>query len=400
MAFSRPKQALKRSVGTAFSPEMRDFLRDLARYAGRGGTTTAALIAAGAVVEGLGLALLVPLLMVIFGASASGGRLERATAAIFGWAGVETPLAKLTLLLAAYAALTVLRAVVLYLRDIRTAELQTGFVEDRRARVVARLAATPWHRLATLRHARITHVMSGDIQRVGMATHLLLRLGVDIVMLTAQCVLVFLLAPLLAAVTLALLALTALAYVPVTRRAHAVGSKVADQNLALLNATAQFLGGLKLAIGANLQGSFVAEFRDTLRNLTQRQIDFQRQAVKARLTLNALSGVVGGLLVLIGFGAFHVAPATLITLLFIIIRMTGLAGTVQQHGQQLAFALPAYGVIKRLELELAEIPPERSGAAPGPVLADGAIVFDGVTYLHEADGTEGRRKARRAACAT
>ena len=210
-----------------------------------------------------------------------------------------------------------MRSVVIYLRDVRVTELQIGFVEHRRARIVERLAATSWDRLVKLRHARISHIMSGDIQRVGAATHLLLQLCVGATMLTVQCVLVFLLAPLLAAVTLALLALTAFAYVPVTRRAHAFGVMVADQNLSLLNATTQFLGGLKLAIGANLQGSFVTEFRDTLRNLTRRQVDFQRQHTKARLALQALSGVLGGFLVLIGFGFFHVAPATLITLLFV-----------------------------------------------------------------------------------
>ncbi len=388
MAYFWPKRASGHGIGRAISPDLRAFLRELTRFAGRGGAVTAALIAGGSLVEGLGLVLLVPLLMIIFGNAAPAGRLERAAAAVFAWAGVETPLAKLALLLAAYATLTIVRSVVLYLRDIRTAELQSGFVEDRRAHIVVRLAATPWQRLAKLRHARITHVMSGDIQRVGMATHTLLRLSVSIVMLIVQCVLVFLLAPLLATVTLALLVLTGLAFLPVTRRAHAVGGMVADQNLTLLNDTTQFLGGLKLAIGANLQGSFVTEFHETLRKLTRRQIDFQRQAIKARLALNALSSLLGGLLVLIGFGAFHVAPATLITLLYVILRMSRLAGNVQQQVQQFAFALPAYGVIKRLERDLAEIPPERTGPDAGPAPADGAIVFDDVTFLHEPDDTQ------------
>ncbi len=328
MAHFRPEKAVKTGIGKPYSPDLWAFLRDLIRFAGRGGAVTAALIAAGALLEGLSLALLVPLLMVIFGTGGPAGRLERMTDGVFAWGGVETPLSRLALLLGAYAALMMVRAAVLYARDVRTATLQAEFVEDRRARIIARLAATPWERLAKLRHARITHVMSADIQRVGTATNTLLRLGVQVVMLIVHCGLVFLLAPLLALVTLALLALTALAYLPVTRRAHAVGEMVAERNLALLNATTQFLGGLKLAIGANLQGSFVGEFRDTLRNLTQRQIDFQRQAVKARLALNILSGVIGGLLVLIGFGAFHVAPATLIALLYIILRMSRMAGIV------------------------------------------------------------------------
>ncbi len=395
MANPSPKSILKHGLRGALTPDLRAFLRDLAGYAGRRGVIAVSLVAAGAVLEGLGLALLVPLLVVVIGSSAPTGRLERTTTATFDWIGVETPIARLILLLGTFVILVIVRSVVIYLRDVRVTELQIGFVEYRRARIVERLAATSWDRLVKLRHARITHIMSGDIQRVGMATQVVLQLVVAAAMLTAQCALIFLLAPLLAAVALALLALTAFAYVPVTRRAHVFGTMVADQNLSLLNATTQFLGGLKLAIGANLQGSFVTEFRDTLRNLTRRQVDFQRQHTKARLALQALSGVLGGFLVLIGFGVFHVAPATLITLLFVIMRMSGLAGSVQQAGQQFAFALPAYGVIKRLERELAEIPPERAGHGAAPALADGPIVFDNVTFVHDADDEEGATRGVR-----
>lgn len=395
MAKSSPKQALRNGLRGALTPDLRAFLRDLGAYAGRRGVVAVSLVGAGAVVEGLGLALLVPLLVVVTGTSAPSGWLERTMTAMFGWFGVETPLSQLGLVLGAYIALVIVRSVVIYLRDVRVTELQIGFVEQRRAHIVERLAATPWHRLVKLRHARITHIMSGDMQRVGTATNLLLQVSVGVTLLMAQCALVFLLAPMLAAVTLGMLALTAFAYVPVTRRAHAFGTMVADQNQSLLNATAQFLGGLKLAIGANLQGSFVTEFRDTLRNLTKRQVDYQRQHTKARLALQALSAVIGGFLVLIGFGVFEVAPATLITLLFVIIRMSGLAGEVQQAGQQFAFALPAYGVIKRLERELAEIPRERADRGAPPALADGPIVFDNVTFVHAADDEEGATRGVR-----
>ncbi|HZD91326.1 MAG TPA: hypothetical protein VE224_14585, partial [Pseudolabrys sp.] len=312
---------------------------DVARYVGRRGAVAAALVALGAVMEGLSLALLVPLLVVVMGGEAPQGRLGQMTAAVFGWLGLETPLARLILLLGTYMALMGAGAVIIYLRDVRVAALQIGFVEDRRARLVARLAATPWDRLSRLRHARITHVMSADIQRVGQAANLLLMIGVSTAMLIAQCVLVLLLAPALAAAALALLALTALAYLPVTRGAHAVGAMMTEQNLSLLDTTTQFLGGLKLAIGANLQASFVTEFRDTLGRLTGRQMDFRRQATKARLALSTLTGAAGGLLVLIGLTVFHVEAATLITLLYIIMRMSRIAGSLQQQGQQLAFAL-------------------------------------------------------------
>ena len=99
MANPSPKQALKNGLRGALTPDLRAFLRDLTAYAGRRGVVAVSLVAAGAVVEGLGLALLVPLLVVVIGSSAPSGRLERTTAAIFDWVGVETPFARLLLLL-------------------------------------------------------------------------------------------------------------------------------------------------------------------------------------------------------------------------------------------------------------------------------------------------------------
>ena len=376
-------------------PDLRAFLLDLGAFAGRRGIVAVSLVAAGAALEGMGLALLVPLLVVVTGSSAQTGRVERVTTAIFGWFGVETPIARLLLLLGAYVVLVMLRSVVIYLRDVHVSQLQMGFVEHQRANIVGRLAATPWYRLVKLRHARITHIMSGDIQRVGTATNLLLHFSVGVSLLIAQCALVFFLAPMLAAVTLALLMLTAFAYVPVTRRAHAIGTKLAEQNQSLLNATAQFLGGLKIAMAANLQGSFVAEFRETLHNLTQRQVEFQGEHTKAKLVLQGLSALIGGILVLIGVGFIRVPPATMITLLFVIVRMSGLAGLVQQAGQQFAFALPAYDVIKQLERELADSLPEHGTPSAELVFADGPIVFDDVTFVHDADDEEGIRRGVR-----
>lgn len=382
------KEALRGRLQRGSSLGLWVFLQDLAAFSGRRGIFALLLVAGGAALEGISLALLIPLLVVVTGSATPAGNIERATVAVFGWFGVQTPLARLVLVLGAYVVLVLIRSVVIYLRDVRVSQLQIGFVEHCRARIVERLAATPWHRLVKLRYARITHVMSGDIQRVGLATDLLLHLSVGIALLMVQCLFVFLLAPMLAVVTLALLALTAFAYVPVTRRAHVFGAKLSEQNQSLLNATTQFLGGLKLAIGANQQGSFVREFRKTLRNLTERQVSFQRQHTKARLALQVLSAVTGGFLVLTGFGFFQVPPATLITLLFVIIRMSGLAGSVQQAGQQFAFALPAYDVIKRLGQDLLDRPLEHDTGHAKVGSTEGPIIFNDVTFTYDAQDDE------------
>jgi ATP-binding cassette subfamily C protein len=77
----------------------------------------------------------------------------------------------LSLLLGLFAGLLVVRAIVVARRNIVLAQLEMGFVEMVRARLANRLAAAPWPMVSRLQHARVTHLMSGDIHRVGGATH-------------------------------------------------------------------------------------------------------------------------------------------------------------------------------------------------------------------------------------
>lgn len=364
---------------------LRQFLREFAAFAGRTGIFAALLVAIGALLEGLSLVLIVPLLVIVIEPDSASGRIGRAAATAFRVLGIERPIGQLAFLLGLFGALLVLRAVVISFRDVTAARLQTGFVEAQRLRIAERLAAAQWDQVVRLRHARITHIMSGDIQRIGAMAQFLLQCAVAVAMLGAQAALVFLLAPALAALALGLLALGALAFVGVVRRAHALGRVVTNANLSLLDATAQFLGGLKLAMSQNLQSRFIAEFRQTLHELARRQIDYIRQQSRSRIALSTLSSLAGGLLVLVGFGVFHVPAAMLIALLVIITRMIAPIGQIQQGLQQLAYVIPAYEKVKELERDLAAMPREQPAPAAVLPLDEGAIVFDNVSFRHAAD---------------
>lgn len=367
-----------------FVGDLRTVAREVAGYAGRRGIFAAVLVALGALLEGLSLALIVPLLGVVTGAGKSFGRLEDAADAAFRLFGSATPFGRLALLLALFGAVMIVRAIVIYLRDVTVADLQSGFVEAQRVGIAERLAAAPWDRIARLRHARITHIMSGDIQRVGMTAHFMLQSVVACAMLLTQCILVFLLAPALALVAFGVLICGGVMIVPLIRRAYGLGGIVTGANLSLLDLTGQFLDGLKLAMSQNLQGGFLAEFRQTLGELRRRQVQYLRQQTNSRLALTTLSALAGGLLVLVGFGVFHVAPPTLIVLLLVIGRMSGPVGQLQQGAQQLAHALPACKAVKELERELTAIPREPSVRADLTELREGPVVFENVAFLHAA----------------
>ena len=332
-----------------------DFVAAFVRFAGRKGAVAALFVVLGAMMEGFGLLLIVPLLGIVIGGADGGGRIQHAAMTVFAAFGIAAPFGRLALLLGVFSLLMVLRAVVIRIRDVTLAALQIGFVEAKRGEIVTRLAVARWDQVVGLRHARVTHLMSGDVQRMGMAAHFMLQSATGLAMLAVQAGLAFLLSPMLALIAFALLVVAGAALVPLLRRAGSLGGFVTQANLSLLDTTAQFLGGLKLAVSQNLQGSYVTEFRRTLAALTARQIANLRQNTTSRLALTTVSALVGAGLVLIGYGWFALSPPVLITLLLIVGRMSGPTGQIQQGLQQLAFALPAYGKVQELERELENI---------------------------------------------
>jgi ATP-binding cassette subfamily C protein len=361
-------------------------LRAIAGYAGRGGYITAAFVAAGAVLEAVGLALIVPLLGVVVATSAPSGRLERAAMAAFAALGVETASGRLTLLVCVFGLVVATRAAVFAVRDVRVATLQIGFAEGLRLRLAERLAAASWQQLVRLRHARVTQLMGAEIQSVGAAASILLRAAVAAAMLAAQALLLVVLAPFLIFAVFAVFAVLAVIFVPLVPRAYGVGASITRGNLSLIDTTSQFLGGLKLAIGQNLQPAFLSEFRRTLDDLAARQTDFARRQARARAAFSVVTTAAAALLVLAGSGMFQASSVTLIALVVVVGRMTGPAMQIQQGAQTLARLLPAYGSMRALEHELDTLPRAKAPAAT-VALSDGPIEFRFVTYRHgDAEG--------------
>ncbi len=371
------------------------FVRDFAAYSGRRGAYAAFVLACGAGLDGLGLALIIPLLGVVIGPGGQGRRLHPYVEWLFRLVGAHDPTVQLTALLGCFGLLMVLRAAVISHRDILLAQLQVGFVESQRIALAERLVNAPWDSIARLQHARITELLSGDVQRIGVAAHVTLQSSISFVMLAVQCALAFTLCAPLALVGVASLAVGSLALFPILRRARSQGRVVSGANLMLQETIMRFLGGLKLAISQDLHGDFLAGFRSALDDLDRLQIDYTRQQAAARMVLTTVSALVSAALVLMGYAFFQIEGPVLITLLLLIARMSGPAGQIQQAAQQLAHALPAYEKVKELQLELAASPAERIPALhPAPPIAEGPIRFENVSFRHGMDDAASVRGVR------
>jgi ATP-binding cassette, subfamily C, bacterial len=112
----------------------------VARFSGRRGVVAVVFVALGAVVEGVDIVLLVPLLAMLFDSGTGDGG-----STLAAWAGQFAPdlppVMRLALILVLFAVLMALRAFVLWRRDTILGGLQIEFVERKRATITQRLAA-------------------------------------------------------------------------------------------------------------------------------------------------------------------------------------------------------------------------------------------------------------------
>ena len=359
------------------------FLREFSTYAGWRGALGALLVCAGALLENVGILLLIPFLSLSMDNAATGTWVEAHVAPALALLHAETRFARLAALLGVFVFLLALRAAALSARSRILSQLQIGFVETRRSGLLRLLAGAPWDRVLSLRHARITQVVNGDIDRVGAASYVLLEGGVNLLMLVAQGLLAFFLAPAFAAISFVLLGVGALALKPIIRRSYALGSALSRGYLALTDGVGQFLCGLKLAISQNLQASFVAEFERVVADLERRQMDFQLQQADSQIFSSTLSGLVGCFCAFVGFGVLDMPAPLIFTLLLILARIGGPAQAIMRSAQFFMHSLPAWDRLRELEAELAPLAPQPLASPPlAQIDVDGPVSFRNVTFLH------------------
>ncbi len=337
--------------------------------------------------EGIGLLLLVPLLSIVTAADAGAGWTHRVVAQALDAIGAQTRTAQLSVLLGLFAVLVVIRAIFVARRNITLAQIEAGFVETVRGRLARRLAAAPWPVVSRLQHARVTHLVSGDIHRVGAATHYMVQFAATVIVILAQIVIAFLLAPLLTAVALFLIAIGAAVGLIMLRRAHDFGEQLSRMGIALMHETTQFLGGLKLAAGQNRQASFLAEFQDSLAGLKREQLAYIRQQNRNRLAVTIIAGFVGALTAFVGLVFFDMQAAVILTMLLIFARISGPAMQLSQTLQEFASMLPAHAEFLQLERDLPapELPADQTVVAIVP----GTIVFRDVSFHYDRSGQPG-----------
>ncbi|MES3101677.1 ABC transporter ATP-binding protein [Sphingomonas faeni] len=355
--------------------DVRALVADFLHFGGRRLAITVALMIAGGLLEGVGLALLVPIFSLV--SPAGGGRWQALIVEKLTAIGLTTHATQLGAVLLAFCVLVGVRAVVLSTRDRLASDLALGFVDHRRLMVITDLAHARWSQLARLRHARIAHILSSEIARLAFACSTIMQIMMAGIMLVVQAALMLLLSPLVAMLTIGFALLGMVMLVPLSRRAANSGRSTARFAFRIAGEAAQFLGGLKIAVAHDMADAFVAQIGEEsakLRIEQDAQVRFQSRVAIASASVSSLVGAA----MIFGAVMLDVPTVTLLAALVILVRMSGPVRALQMQAQQLFGVVPAFTALRTLRADLG--PPVVIGA--DATLLDGDIRFDRVTFRY------------------
>ncbi len=336
-----------------------------------------ALALGGAVVEGLGLLLLVPILNV-----ATGGGPAWIYREARHW-GIEDRATLLAVMMLGFVVITVTRGAIVYARDLSMQSLQARFTDAQRLRVLRALAVAPWREIAALDHSRTTTLIGMDVNRIGVTAQQLVQLTVGVISMLVQLAVVAALSPILAMIAGVLMVLGAVALVFKQARSHQSGVQAMRAGQSMMSSAASFLGGLKIAAAQQMRERFVSEFATAQAMSRRRQLWFQRDQARSRLWFQ-LGSAFALAAIVIGGIYLSVPPAKLLIVVLVFQRMVTPAQGIQQAVQQVAFGVPAFEAVGEAERHFTSFQ-----AADAEVPPIGPIALDRVSYRHPGGGGVG-----------
>ena len=322
-------------TGTAQPRPFRALFADVRSVAGRPLAISAALTLVGALAEGAGLLMLLPMLSLL---SNREGRLTQQLGAI------APPRLLLPAILALFLLVMVARAAIMLARDRRTARLTNDYDVSLRLRVAVTLADRGWPVAARIGQAGMQNLLANAIPRSVTAVHFAIQMATTAFLLAVQLLLAAWLSWPLALAALAILALGIPWLIALTRLGEASGEAMASGQHDSTRAAYEFHAALKVALAQGSVAGFIEAYRAKLVSLAGHYIGYATAMARSRATHSIGAAAAGALIVGAGY-ALSIELPRLIALLILFSRMSGPAQGLQQALGSFASYLPSFGQI-------------------------------------------------------
>jgi ATP-binding cassette, subfamily C, bacterial len=336
--------------------------------------------------EGLGVALLFPILQVAGFNLANQGHVGHYTGEVRDLlvrSGLRPSLWLASLLLI-FMLLMALRSLfsrmqsVLTLRTALTYELSLG------RRLYQAIINADWLFLVRRRSSDFTHALTGELSRVSACTHLLIGTMANSILALVYIAIALKLSAGMTSLVLATGAILLLLSRRWMRAVHQSGTAVSESVSEVYSAATEHLQNLKAMKFYDAQTSDLAMFSSLQSSALQQTLESTRSQAAAAFWFEAGSLIVLGAIIFASLQILNIAPASILLLLAVFTRLFPRLAIIQGQSQAFLSELPAFENLMTIYhdcLANAEVP---GAASSGPALAH-EIRLERVAFRYDAD---------------
>ena len=379
--------AVTRNKGTsapADSGTFRSYIGALADLAPGKLAFVSLLIFCVSLTEGIGLLLLVPLLQVVGLEVGSGtvGRIGEFITSIFEAVGARPTL---VLVLGLYVLVIGARAFLSSKQTTISSALQHGFKVHLRQRLYRAIVNTDWLFFSRSRSSDFTHALTTELDRVGRATRILLRLigevGVAAVYILVAAFLSLTVSA-LACISAAVLMLV------LRRRMQSTRASVREASRAtkgLYSASNELLSGTKTIKSYGAEERNVEIFSGYAERVARMYIDATRHGAAASFWLNTGLVLVLSLVVYVSIEILAAPASALLLLLYLFAMITRMLSRIQTHYHEFIVDAPALTTVREMQARCEAAAEPVQARSEGPGLRE-ALRLEGVSFAYQDSG--------------
>ncbi|MBF6569728.1 MAG: ABC transporter ATP-binding protein [Candidatus Binataceae bacterium] len=303
---------------------------------------TVAITIVASMTEGVGVMLLLPTLQ-IAGLNLTGRGEAGRYAAIIRHALESVGLnPTLLMLLGLFVGLIAGRAFLNQLQHLAATAVEERFQDHLRRRVYRAIINANWMFICRSRSTDLTHVLTAEIERIGILTYMLMLLAADVVLAAIYVGIAFMLSAQMTAVVLASGILLALLMYGRTQRVHQSGVEISDRVQELYGAVIEHLQNLKTVKAYGAQNRMTNLFSRLSARAAEANINAMRQQCLAAGWFELGSAIAMGAVVYISVRVIAVPPPELLILLLLFVRVMPRFMSIHGGYRTCVAALPAF----------------------------------------------------------
>lgn len=356
---------------------MWSFCRAVARIAPREMILAGIAMAASAAASALAIVSLLPLMRAI-GFSSAGDEASRLVGAVTSIVGSTPGLAPA---LAVFSAAVLLQGLLGRWQARLLLLVSQAVMLDQRRALFERLCRVDWVVYSRFRSADLLDALVRQVDRIGYAARYLLTLGGTAFTTVVYIGLAALISPAITLVIVACGLLLMLALSRVRRRVAGISDEITAASQHVYGVLTESLASMKTIRSYGAEDRHGAELDRAVRGLNDAYLRRTMGESAARLWFEAGAAAVLGLVIFLGASRAAVAPAELVLVILLFVRLAPQLSSLHVSYQGFFVELTAWGDVRRIEAacDAASAPRAERGRA---VSFDREIRFDRVSFSY------------------